>query len=95
MIAVGETLADAQKNIDLAKTHPMIHPAAGLYPTQLSFERAAEMHTFIRSHRAKLIAIGEVGLDYWAVQEEAQRGQQPVLTGFAILPEDFLLQSQL
>jgi len=89
VIAVGETLADAQKNIDLAKTHPMIRPAAGLYPTQLSLERAAEMHTFIRKHREELIAVGEVGLDYWAVQEEAQKEQQrEIFGGFVALARE-------
>jgi len=89
VIAVGETLADAQKNIDLAKTHMMLRPAAGLYPTQLSLERAAEMHTFIRNHREKLIAIGEVGLDYWAVQEEAQQElQREIFRGFVALARE-------
>jgi len=35
IIAVGETLADAERNIDLAEKFPMVKPAAGLYPTFL------------------------------------------------------------
>jgi len=33
IIAVGENIADARRNIELADKHPLIRPAAGLYPT--------------------------------------------------------------
>jgi TatD DNase family protein len=76
VIAVGENLADARKNLELAILHPMMRPAAGLYPTLLSFEQAEEMALFIRIHRDSLYAIGEVGLDHWAVQDDMQRDVQ-------------------
>jgi TatD DNase family protein len=34
---------------------------------------AREMAAFIQGHRERLIAIGEVGLDYWMVKEESDR----------------------
>lgn len=70
VIAVGEDLADAQRNLALAEKHQMLLPAAGLYPTHLDFDLAMEMADFIRRHRDRLVAIGEVGLDFWVVQEE-------------------------
>ncbi|WP_319521894.1 TatD family hydrolase [uncultured Desulfosarcina sp.] len=76
IVAVGETLADAHKNLELARVHPMLRPAAGLYPTFLDFGQAEEMVDFIRSHCDRLIAIGEVGLDYWAVKEDEQKALQ-------------------
>jgi len=92
VIAVGENLADARKNLELAAAHPMIRPAAGLYPTLLSLEQAEEMRQFIRYHRDRLFAIGEVGLDYWAVQEESQRAlQREIFTGFIALAEELNL----
>jgi TatD DNase family protein len=92
VIAVGEDLADAQKNLELAAALPMIRPAAGLYPTRLSLERAEEMRGFIRSHREKLVAIGEVGLDYWAVQEESQQElQREIFAGFIALAQELNL----
>ncbi len=69
IVAVGETLADAERNLALAEWHPMIRAAAGLYPTHLDLEAAADMRDFIRSHRQELVAIGEVGLDYWMVKD--------------------------
>jgi len=43
VIAVGETLADADRNLELSRQHPMIRPAAGLYPTLLESDQAARL----------------------------------------------------
>ena len=76
VIAVGENMADAEKNIALANAHPSLRAAAGLYPTLLDLAQAEEMTTFIRENHRRLVAIGEVGLDYWAVKEETDRERQ-------------------
>ena len=76
IVAVGETLADARKNVALAQIHPILKAAAGLYPTILDFDRADEMVAFIRQNRSRLVAIGEVGLDYWKVKQDSQRAVQ-------------------
>ncbi|MBN2242436.1 MAG: TatD family hydrolase, partial [Acidobacteria bacterium] len=83
IIAVSENLADAEKNLALADKNPMIRPAAGLYPTNLDLAQASEMVDFIRIHADRLSAIGEVGLDYWKVQEESGREmQREIFRGF-------------
>ncbi|NQT33818.1 TatD family hydrolase [bacterium] len=76
IIAVSETLEDAQKNLKLADTHPQIKPATGLYPTILSMDQAVSMENFIRENRQRLTAIGEVGLDFWKIQDESGRQLQ-------------------
>jgi len=89
VIAVGETLADAKRNLHLAEKFPMVRPAAGLYPSFLDCDQAEKMHTFIRSHRAQLAAIGEVGLDHWVVKEEKDRDvQREIFTGFIRLSKE-------
>ena len=89
IIAVGETLVDAERNLDLAEKFPMVKPAAGLYPTILNCDQAEEMHTFIRRNRAKLAAIGEVGLDHWAVKEQKDREvQAEIFTEFIRLSKE-------
>jgi TatD DNase family protein len=89
VIAVGETLADAERNLDLTEKFPMIKPAAGLYPALLDCDQAEKMHAFIRSHRAQLAAIGEVGLDHWVVTEEKDRDvQREIFAGFIRLSKD-------
>jgi TatD DNase family protein len=76
VIAVGESIDDAEKNLQLAARHRMIRPAVGLYPTFLDLDLAAQMCDFIRKNRDRLTAIGEVGLDYWMVKDEAGRETQ-------------------
>ncbi len=83
IIAVGENMADAARNLALAQNDPCIFPGAGLYPTRLDIHEAEEMLGFIREHRERLAAIGEVGLDFWAVSEALNREiQQTIFSGF-------------
>jgi TatD DNase family protein len=76
IVAVGENIGDARKNVELAKAYPMLKAAAGLYPTVLDLDQADEMVAFIRLNRSHLVAIGEVGLDYWVVKEKSQKEVQ-------------------
>lgn len=92
IIVVGEDLADAEKNLLLAGEHSMVRPAAGLYPTNLDVELADKMREFIRFHKSKLAAIGEVGLDYWMVQEESGREiQREIFRSFIALSRELEL----
>lgn len=79
VVAVSETLDDAKKNLALAAAHPGILPAAGLYPTFLDPDAASAMEAFIRGHRASLVSVGEVGLDFWKVQDDAGREIQKAI----------------
>ena len=89
IIAVGEDLDDAEKNLELAERYPILHPAAGLYPTILDLETADAMVDFIRRHRSRMWAIGEVGLDFWVVKEEKQRVlQRDIFSRFIRLAEE-------
>jgi TatD DNase family protein len=92
IVAVGEDLADAEKNIQLGINHPMIRPAAGLYPTHLDRALASKMLEFIQTHKHKLVSIGEVGLDYWMVKEESEREvQREIFRSFINASKDLSL----
>lgn len=73
IIIVSENLSDAHRNLALTEDHPMLLPAAGLYPTVPDLQKADEMLGFITKERSKLFAIGEVGLDYWIVKDTTDR----------------------
>lgn len=89
VIAVGETINDAEKNLQLAAQYKMIRAAAGLYPTFLDLEVAAQMRNFIRMNRNRLAAIGEVGLDYWMIKEEEDREiQREIFRSFIELSKE-------
>ncbi|MFQ5792977.1 MAG: TatD family hydrolase, partial [Acidobacteriota bacterium] len=75
--AVGETLEDARKNLDLAAQYPgLVHPCGGLHPERIDPKQAVTVEGLIRDERHRFIAIGEVGLDHWKVQEEKEREVQ-------------------
>ncbi|MDX1503907.1 MAG: TatD family hydrolase [Thermoanaerobaculia bacterium] len=77
VVAVGETAADARRNLELAEAHPgVVLPAAGLFPTRLELDEAARLEELIRAAAGRWTAIGEVGLDHWKVREEGEREVQ-------------------
>src|SRR3990172_718395 len=71
IVAVSETQAEAERALALSRLHPLVKPAAGLYPTILDLEAAEGLATFIRQHADRLVALGEVGLDHWVTKEDA------------------------
>jgi TatD DNase family protein len=82
VIAVGETLPDARRNLELSASYPgEIWPSAGLYPTNLSLKQADELIAFIRLHIGRLVSIGEVGLDHWMVKEDRDKELQKEIFG--------------
>jgi len=92
VICVGEDLSDAEKNLELAARHPMMRPAAGLYPTLLDLDLASKMGQFIRAHKDRLFAIGEVGLDYWMIKPERDREiQREIFRSFIALSSELAL----
>lgn len=96
VLTVGETLADAERILDLAARHPLIRPAAGLFPTILDQEAAAAVIAFARRHADRLAALGEVGLDRWAVRTESDwRVQEAILGRFVALSNELDLPLNL
>ena len=92
VLCVSETLTEAERVIELADRHPLIKPCAGLYPTILDRDAAAAMLDFIRQRQDRLVAIGEVGLDYWKVQDAADREvQRDILAQHIALSREFAL----
>ncbi len=76
ILIVGETLADARRNLELAALYPSLKAAAGLFPANADLVEAAIIETFIREHATALHAIGEVGLDFWLAKEDEERELQ-------------------
>jgi TatD DNase family protein len=82
IVAVGETLTEAERNLELTTEYPgIVLAAAGLYPTVIDLEQAMDLVDFVRRHEKSLVAIGEVGLDHWKVQDEKDREIQREIFG--------------
>ncbi len=77
VVAVGETRADAERNLELAERYAgVVRPTAGLYPTHLDLAEAERVGALLRRERSRLAAIGEVGLDRWKVRDERELALQ-------------------
>ena len=85
MIVPGVNVASIESVLDVCHAHPgYCFPALGLHPEDVKadWETAlATIETAIRAHRDELVAIGEIGLDYYwdktykAEQQEVLRRQ--------------------
>ncbi len=67
IIETGLDLETNKKVLDLAEEFKIIKPSLGLYPTdavKLTNEQIEENLNFIRQNKDKIIAIGEVGMDF-------------------------------
>lgn len=76
VIGVGEDLKDAELTLKLTEIHPEILPTAGLYPGIIDKAQAETVEAFIIDNYQQLVAIGEVGLDYWIAKTDEQRQTQ-------------------
>ena len=63
MICVGTNETDSRLALDFAKNHDGVFAAIGLYP-QYSAESLDWLPELITNSNKKLVAIGEIGLDY-------------------------------
>ncbi|MDX1644297.1 MAG: TatD family hydrolase [Thermoanaerobaculia bacterium] len=89
VIVVAETLREVERNLELAERHPELRPTAGLFPTVLDPEQGEAIASLARRERHRLVGIGEVGLDYWKVEQEAEREvQRDIFARFVELADE-------
>lgn len=77
MVVPGLDLESSRAAVQLASSHPKIYAAIGFHPTDLDkFSEKAfeEIKTLI--HHDKVVAVGEIGIDYYWVKEAEQRAFQ-------------------
>ena len=69
MIVPGVNVASINSVMELCQAHPgYCYPALGLHPEDVKAdwrEQLATVEAAIRAHRDELVAIGEIGLDYY------------------------------
>lgn len=73
LVNVGADMASSKEALALAKQYDFIHAALGVHPSEVADLTEADMD-WIRSHASeeKVVAIGEIGLDYhWDEPEPA------------------------
>ena len=69
MIIPGVNVASINSVMELCQAHPgYCYPALGLHPEDVKAdwrEQLATVEAAIRAHRSELVAVGEIGLDYY------------------------------
>ena len=65
IVTISTTLSDSKENIELAKSYENVYVAVGIYPeyaSDISDDDLAEIEKLAKEN--KVVAIGEIGLDY-------------------------------
>jgi TatD DNase family protein len=84
ILVVGEDADDDRRVLEVCARHAdTLIPCVGLHPDRFAEDRelpdAASIEAvaeLARAHRERIVAIGEVGLDYWYVKTEERRAAQ-------------------
>lgn len=79
IISNGTSLNSDKKVLEFAKNYKIVKPALGLYPTEgleLSESQRKKLYDFIRLHKSEIVAIGEVGIDFFHVKDEKDREKE-------------------
>ena len=78
IINVGSTLDGAKQSLLLAREYPFVYAAIGVHPSDISTLGGEEGLNWIKQNAGddRVVAIGEIGLDYYWEKDEDVREQQ-------------------
>jgi len=67
VVTVSTDVISCQRNLDIkkAKRTPKIHLAMGIHPSDANLDDLDACVELIRAQRGELVAVGEIGLDFW------------------------------
>lgn len=77
IVNVGATFKGCQDSVALAEAYDSVYAAVGIHPEEID-EINDDVMAWLKASTAhpKVVAIGEIGLDYYWVKEEDQRQKQ-------------------
>ncbi len=74
IVQVATCVASSRLALELANKFPQVSPTAGIHPLSVSdFSQVEELARLANTHRSKLVALGEMGLDYKYEHDPAQQ----------------------
>lgn len=67
IISVSSDLKTSIKNLEITQRYgsPKIFPSIGIHPQNLNHNELEEIKLLLRENKEKIVAIGEIGLDFW------------------------------
>ena len=79
VVNVGATFKGCKESIALAEKYDDVYAAIGIHPEEID-EINVDVMEYLRQNASheKVVAIGEIGLDYYWVKEEEQRKKQRI-----------------
>lgn len=75
-LVVGYDKESSFKAVELAEKHIEIYAAVGFHPTEIDVSESDFQSVMSLLKHPKVVALGEIGLDYHWVKEKAQREKQ-------------------
>jgi TatD DNase family protein len=74
VVAMGANLATSKSTLAWAENYPeFVYPCIGIHPTEFIEEEVQSTLSYLREHIATVVAVGEIGLDYW--HREARKSE--------------------
>jgi len=80
LIAVGSDYASNKRIIELLEKIKIIkiYPALGIHPTNIKYDELELTLKFIEDNISQIVAIGEIGLDYWFKSVEKNQNERQI-----------------
>lgn len=78
IINIGTNFASSKKSVEIARQNPEVYAAVGLHPDSAN-DLDLETRSFLTSlaGQRKVVAIGEIGLDYYYLKRSSQFARYP------------------
>lgn len=89
ILCVSTDITSSRKCLKIAEESKIVHAALGIHPNEVSLDELDDTMEYIESNLDKILAIGEIGLDYTRVPDKHERKtQKKVFTRLLILARD-------
>ena len=76
MICVGTNVKSSQEALEFCRTHAGCYPIVGIHPHDAKGSDVAQIRQLVQQNRAKIIGVGEIGLDYFYEHSPRELQQQ-------------------
>ena len=85
IIAVSATTPTCEGTLRLHRSHGgFVHAALGIHPTEFFDQDLEAALDIIRANSGRIVAVGEIGLDYWHRLVRKDKAQREKQTGFYV-----------
>lgn len=88
IIVPGVSSATSKRSLELARAYPTVFAAVGIHPQASGEEGSGEIKRLLLEYSSHIVAVGEVGLDFFHTEEDSS-AQQAVFCQMLDLAVEF------